>query len=377
MRSNLSRSVKTWRRSLQAVRWLLIGCSVLSGSAAAASNVALEAQVREFVRKDNPDFRQSTPVVLEEYPVAGLAEQNGARLYLARLLGNDGQQFNELLFLYYNKAMTALGSTLGGHGLMSAVLFERRLHYTFSWGSGLHRSHLGRISFSRGNATAVQSEGIANVDLFLRLEGESLIVEAGQFVGFNSWRNGKSRGNVEQVWASVNRIDPAFSSAVLDSSPGVSVARSAATQRVPSDLGDRETAVWIWKNLVPRSGQASSLQGELLRAVEKLRTEAQGNGNINWDDGFVKFVEFLKLHLQAEHRFKDETKAQLNSDLHRLASFRTFDDIQENVRNHHLPPEGLAYVADDLYDRLVACIVEYSRMHPEPIPLQPDPSQYR
>jgi hypothetical protein len=37
----------------------------------------------------------------------------------------------------------------------------------------------------------------------------------------------------------------------------------------------------IWKTKVPPSGQADTIEGELLRAVEKLRWEAQGNGNIN------------------------------------------------------------------------------------------------
>nr|WP_176573403.1 hypothetical protein [Nonomuraea pusilla] len=34
----------------------------------------------------------------------------------------------------------------------------------------------------------------------------------------------------------------------------------------------------IWKTYVPLRGQADTVQGELLRAVEKLRDEAQSNG---------------------------------------------------------------------------------------------------
>ena len=40
---------------------------------------------------------------------------------------------------------------------------------------------------------------------------------------------------------------------------------------------------YIWKNYVPEIGQANVLQGELLRELEKLRYEAQNNGNMNWD----------------------------------------------------------------------------------------------
>lgn len=58
-----------------------------------------------------------------------------------------------------------------------------------------------------------------------------------------------------------------------------------------------EECKYIWKNLVPKEGQADNLQGELLRQVEKLRYEAQNNGNINWDSDFEFFCEFLKLSL--------------------------------------------------------------------------------
>ena len=46
----------------------------------------------------------------------------------------------------------------------------------------------------------------------------------------------------------------------------------------------------IWRNYVPEAGQSEILQGELLREIEKLREEAQGNGNRNWDGDFSCFV---------------------------------------------------------------------------------------
>lgn len=43
-----------------------------------------------------------------------------------------------------------------------------------------------------------------------------------------------------------------------------------------------ETCKRIWKELVPKRGQADSLQGELLRQDEKLGNEARENGNFNF-----------------------------------------------------------------------------------------------
>ena len=49
----------------------------------------------------------------------------------------------------------------------------------------------------------------------------------------------------------------------------------------------------IWQQFVPKSEQAETVQGELLRAVEKLRDEAIRNGNGNWDNGFEILLNYL------------------------------------------------------------------------------------
>ncbi len=54
-----------------------------------------------------------------------------------------------------------------------------------------------------------------------------------------------------------------------------------------------DEAKFIWREFVPRSVQAETVQGELLRAVEKLRDEALRNGNGNWDNGFEILLGYL------------------------------------------------------------------------------------
>lgn len=134
-----------------------------------------------------------------------------------------------------------------------------------------------------------------------------------------------------------------------------------------------QVAQWIWKNLVPKAGQAASLQGELIRAIEKLRWEAQGNGNINWDDRFEMFVDFLRDHLLAQDFFSHDEKSSMTADLDRLTAFITPDQLAEDHSRDHLLP----YVGDDLYDRLTAHVVKFCRHFPQIIPRQPDPRQYR
>jgi hypothetical protein len=67
---------------------------------------------------------------------------------------------------------------------------------------------------------------------------------------------------------------------------------------------DEVRAIWMTK--VPPNGQADTVEGELLRAVEKLRWEAHENGNVNWDDGFEIFVKFLWAHLLDANVYPDD-----------------------------------------------------------------------
>lgn len=129
--------------------------------------------------------------------------------------------------------------------------------------------------------------------------------------------------------------------------------------RIETSGDDHSVAAWIWRHLVPKSGQSETVQGELLRAVEKLRWEAQNNGNGNWDEGFVILSDYLENTLQAEPTLTEDERTGISADLSRL---RDYDD---------------PYVEDDLYDRLTACIVKFSRAHPVPLPRPDNPALRR
>lgn len=115
----------------------------------------------------------------------------------------------------------------------------------------------------------------------------------------------------------------------------------------------------IWRTQVPRAGQADTVQGELLRAVEKFRHEAQVNGNINWDVHFDLLLAFLKSTLLDPAALPGGELASAAADLDRLA-------------DHDRPVTG-----DDIYDRLGDAVVLWARAHPEPVPHRHDPRQRR
>lgn len=129
--------------------------------------------------------------------------------------------------------------------------------------------------------------------------------------------------------------------------------------QIPLSSDAREVAKWVWQNLVPKAGQCDTVQGELLRAVEKLSWESQNNGNINWDSGFEILIAYLERILCGDPQIGDELKQSIHDDL-------------EILRDYDYP-----YTEDDLYERLTEAVVAYCRLYPGLIPKPVDPQLQR
>ncbi|WP_188195488.1 hypothetical protein [Nonomuraea sp. SYSU D8015] len=115
----------------------------------------------------------------------------------------------------------------------------------------------------------------------------------------------------------------------------------------------------IWKTYVPPRGQADTVQGELLRAVEKLRDEAQRNGNVSWDEHHERLLAYLSERLMGSESFDAETSRQLLADLRRLVDFER------------------PCVDDEPFDRITYRVVDWCRTHPESVPHEHDPELRR
>src|SRR3954447_4561273 len=111
-----------------------------------------------------------------------------------------------------------------------------------------------------------------------------------------------------------------------------------------------EEAKELWAKYVPREGQADTQQGEMVRAVERLRDEALRNGNGNWGPGYERLGEYLRRALTSADCFSASEKEEINSDV----------DI---ILNWEYPQ-----TADEPYDRLLDRVVEWTHAHPEPVP---------
>jgi hypothetical protein len=121
----------------------------------------------------------------------------------------------------------------------------------------------------------------------------------------------------------------------------------------------------FWDELVPGSGQADTVQGELVRAIGRLASELWRNGNINWDDGFLHFIDFLAERLNDPAVFDKPTRDQIVVD---LDAIELFGD------------EPFSYSAWDEecpYDRITDRVVEWCQRHPDPIARPHDPQLHR
>jgi len=62
----------------------------------------------------------------------------------------------------------------------------------------------------------------------------------------------------------------------------------------------------LWSLLVPSSGHAETIQGELIRISGKISNEIEGNGAINWDKEYIKMAESFLVLLEKGNRLSSE-----------------------------------------------------------------------
>lgn len=100
----------------------------------------------------------------------------------------------------------------------------------------------------------------------------------------------------------------------------------------PTNLKYPDIAKKIWKELVPPSGYADSVQGELLRSVEKLRDEAQRNGNGNYYKYHKTLAKFILKVLVNSGLFDKEENGKIKKKTKKLMKAKypyTEDDVYD------------------------------------------------
>lgn len=115
----------------------------------------------------------------------------------------------------------------------------------------------------------------------------------------------------------------------------------------------------LWAKLVPNSGQAPTLQGELIRCTGKFTDEAFRNGNINWDSGYERLVRFVADALDDPGTFTPEQCQAIRA---------SAESIIENFETPDVSGHGSPYYY------MTEMAVRWCLAHPEPLPHAPDPT---
>jgi hypothetical protein len=113
--------------------------------------------------------------------------------------------------------------------------------------------------------------------------------------------------------------------------------------------------------LVPASGQAPTVQGELIRSIGRLTDEAYRNGNGNFDDGYRMMCRYLREKLSDPNVFTNDDIKEINQCIDRIL----VDDR----------PDVMGPTTS--YDRVAEKVVRWCMARQTPIPHQQNPDLYR
>ena len=155
--------------------------------------------MRARVFADNPKMNPSVTTPLVELTTEEMWQRLGLQLYSV----TEGVAQCRS-FLVLDRRAHPLAGGFGGHGLQSACVTDldgdgaAELTYSYSWGSGVHRTQLGVCVFD-GETPRPRDAALAFAgDFFVWKEGDAeVVVELGTYGGaFGVWRPEAPLGRV-------------------------------------------------------------------------------------------------------------------------------------------------------------------------------------
>lgn len=132
-----------------------------------------------------------------------------------------------------------------------------------------------------------------------------------------------------------------------------------------------EECKYIWHNYVPKNGVSYVLQGELLRLIEKLRYEAQDNGNINWNEVYATYCDYIKETLCSKAIYSEEEKEKfvLIMDYLKECGNYAMRWNSGQISDSEVDMDKIAYTKNNLYDIIADAIGQFQAKFPNPIPI--------
>ncbi|HSC81829.1 MAG TPA: ankyrin repeat domain-containing protein [Chitinolyticbacter sp.] len=188
---------------------------------------------------------------------------------------------------------TPLHSAANSHNTESAMLLLRH----GAKASAMNNDGLTPIELSLKNCQNIDIQDTVKLVRVLLESGAKKSERCKTYVDsigriFEFHREGFDKDSVEAVSSSLNQLYEIFGVSPIprrlkyDGKSPI-VARASPWQKQHEEL---------WDLLVPSSGQASTVQGELIRISGRISNEIEGNGGVNWDADFSRMANhFIRL----------------------------------------------------------------------------------
>ena len=106
----------------------------------------------------------------------------------------------------------------------------------------------------------------------------------------------------------------------------------------------------LWSFLIPSSGAAKTVQGEVIRIPGRVRDELDRNGGVNWDRDYRKMLQALPQYLSLGSSLSEQELAE-TKELIAQVHGKDFDD-------------------EPRLDRLCQLAIAWIKQNPDPIPLE-------
>lgn len=129
---------------------------------------------------------------------------------------------------------------------------------------------------------------------------------------------------------------------------GVSIGKAPRAPVTPLRVAKHDA---LWKKLVPKSGKAASLQGEVIRISGRLSREMIDNGSMNWDADWEAMLAFFVDTLRSDVTFTRTEQALIKI----LARGRV--------------KKGRRFIYESECDRLEEFAVRWTLAHEAPLKL--------
>jgi hypothetical protein len=165
----------------------------------------------DLVRTAEPNLATGVTFDVHELAIAGLWDAMQTQLFTVDFLSQDGTQFRNGAFVVRNCTVVVPSDNWGTAGVRfeSGVMQGGALYYTYSFGSGILRSMVGKLALQNGALVATEVGGYSMQLLFVLAVGSGVVVEAGSYVGFNDWSSPVAFGTVSEDAAGLHVVDAA------------------------------------------------------------------------------------------------------------------------------------------------------------------------